>query len=307
MIRTVFKKWFLALLALPVLLCAFQAHASIGQKKRAVVWGREISYHYIPVNNERVRYDGTAYVATDKKGNRENRLVLNSAFFKKEADGIFDDFEKEPNPSTGLQVNLEEFVAVLFDAERRLKEGEGLDGDEKKKLLLHLQDLENQLKYAAWFDIYRKSKNKSDFVRAFAKIRGATIEYHELSHLRDELEWAELAGGDSPELKRDDSVFWNQTEVRAFLTEMAYGVNPRDSLFQAVAGGIQEIRRGKNMDFSVQKLNSVLQIAQKLSPMSANGFDCLCCLTVEHARAIARRIYHDDRLAIALAAAGPAA
>ena len=280
--------------------------ASSGVRKTATLWGHTVSYRFIPINNERVRYDGTAYVAADKKGNRENRLVLNSAFFKKEAELIFGDFEKQPNPSIGLRVDLAEFIAVLSSAEQRLGEGDGLKGDQKKKLLTHLRDLEHQLQYAAWYGIYKRSKDENDFARAFAEVRASTIEYHELSHLRDELEWAGLAGPDSPELKRDDAVFWNQTEVRAFLTELAYGSNPRDSIFQAVTGGIQEIERGKNMDFSIQKLNSVLKIAQKLSPMPMNGFACLCCLTVEHSRIIARQVYQDVRLALALAAQKPA-
>ena len=307
MIRIVFKRCLLALLSLSVLFCTLQAQASLGQKKRVVVWGREISYHFIPINNERVRYDGTAYVSIDKKnGNRENRLVLNSAFFAKEAEQIFDDFEKQPDPSIGLQVDLEKFIAVLSDAERRLKEGDGLSGDQRKMLVAYLEDLEHQLQDAAWYGVYKKSQNKNDFVRTFTNIRSATIEYHELSNLRDEIEWAELASGNSPALKRDDALFWNQTEVRAFLTEMAYGLNPRDSIFQAVTGGIQEIKGGKNMDFSIQKLNSVLKIARNL-PMGGNGFACLCFLTVEHARAIAVQVYHKDALALSLAAVKPAA
>lgn len=299
------RKYLIILIFFIGTLAGAKAEATLGKMKTATLWGRPVSYRYIPINNSTVRYDGTSYVYADKKGTRENRLVLNSAFFRKEAEQIFADFEKKPDFPPDQTVDLAEFVAVLTDAEERLKQGDGLTGEQKKILLTHLEELERQLQYSAWFPVYQSAKNKSDFIGAFAAVRAKTIEYHELSHLLDESEWADIAGRNSS-LKRDDAVFWNQTEVRAFLTELAYGSNPRDSVFQTVSGAVDEIRRGRNMDFSIQKLNEVLKIVSELVG-GQDGFAYLCCLTPTYARTIAQRLYTDFRMAIRLAVVRPAA
>ena len=199
------------------------------QQKSGTIWGEPISYELVILQNKNDPCDGKALITAGGK----NRVVINTVNFEKEALTIWNTFEvSKKMPPTDLK-SLMDHPAWKSGSSNQLHE------------------LEDLLEMAAWHPLYIKTlgthqnrrKARSDFVKTFESIRRQTIEHHELSHLLDKEKMRDL--GDS-------------SEVRAFLAELAYGQNPLDSLWQAVAGMRNEIRQGKNLDASTMKIRLVL-------------------------------------------------
>lgn len=271
--------------------------------KTATLWGRTIRYEVVTISNARLSYDGSAFAFDSKDGTKVYRLVLNTAFFAMEAGQIWDGFA---NQKKLLQPNVsqwKDFVPSLVGLHQQFAKGEGLAGVQKKVVLQQLQHLDGQLEAAAWYPLYRQIsleyKNqavaKEKFVRQFSAIRKSTIEFHELSHLLDEMVLQETKGKVSPAAQER---FLADSEMRAFVTELAYGQNPRDSLWQAVSGVSDEIRRGKNVDSSLQKLAQVLTVIQKTSTLDQGRVvACLCSLSRDKFRGLAYQLYRGFRFA----------
>ncbi|MCC6271828.1 MAG: hypothetical protein IT572_00050, partial [Deltaproteobacteria bacterium] len=116
-----------------------------------------------------------------------------------------------------------------------------------------LRALQIRLENAAWRDLHERCvaarKARKDFVQAFALARLASVEEHEVSHLID------LArGGDEA-----SPAFARETELKAFYAELARGGNPLDSMSQALAGLLDEVGRGRTVDYSRDKVATVLR------------------------------------------------
>lgn len=297
MIQKVFKSILLG--ALPLLAAAFLSHpaeAGLGKVKKASLWGHHLTYQFTTIQNPKVAYDGTAYVYTRSDGSRENRVILNTVFFKREAIDIWNDFQAASKPGKTSSMKMSDLFQQLTEVGNRLEKGKKLSGKKRKELISQLESLKEELKYAAWYDTYKRalSRNKTsgeaqkDFIRQFIQIRMKTIEYHELSHLLDEIRWAKSS--------QSRTTFFSQTEVRAFITELAYGANPQDSLWQVASGVIDEIKRGKNLDSSVSKLKGVLGLARNLSlPASKNSLTGLCHLSRKNSQQMATQLYRRYR------------
>lgn len=207
--------------------------------------GLTLEYRLQIEANPRVAYDGQAFVRTEG-GRRIYTVLLNRAYFEREGGEIFDRLSNESDarrdrPEAG------EGVAVL--------EADWLSSG--RIPVAELRALQIRLENAAWRDLHQSSvaahdsarKARRDFVRAFARARLACIEEHEVSHLID------LArGGDeaSPDFARE-------TELKAFYAELARGGNPLDSMSQALAGLLDEVRRGRTVDYSREKVATVLR------------------------------------------------
>lgn len=272
-------------------------------RKVKILWGEAISYELTTVKSGRVSYDGSAYVARDEKGGPANKVVINTVFFEKEAGELWEFFSSGAKPGNSDMSNRSDLASSLIAIEKRITDGTGLSGKEKRDILGQLEWLERELKIAAWHPVYRKvvtEKGNSAtarryFTEMFSEIRKSTIEIHELSHLLDERRvgdrtWADWA---DPEKRR----FVRDSEIRAFITELAYGCNPRDTLWQAVSGVKDEVSRGRDVDASLSKFADVLRAAEKTGILDVRGIvACLCTLSNEQSRMIALRLYEDYRL-----------
>lgn len=207
--------------------------------------GLTLEYRLQIENNPRVAHDGQAFVRTEA-GKRIYTVLLNRAYFEREGGEIFDRLSK------GSESRRESPEA-----------GEGIAALEADWFspghipVAELRALQIQLENAAWRELHERCvaahasarKARRDFVRAFARARLASIEEHEVSHLID------LArGGDeaSPDFARE-------TELKAFYAELARGGNPLDSMSQALAGLLDEVRRGRTVDYSREKVAAVLR------------------------------------------------
>ena len=216
------------------LLGPFSATASV-QDKVAEIWGHRVAYQLVILKDKSQSDDGKALVIS--RGKKQfNRVVVNTTYFEKEALEIWKTFESTRPPL------FQYHPAPVLSVDQ-------------------WHDLKKQLQYVAWHPVYLKAKAghrntrsaRRDFVKTFREIRTRTIEYHELSHILDQ----NLMLGD---LGRAD--FGSLSETRAFITELAYGENPLDSLWQGAAGALDEMRRGKNVDSSRLKMKMVLEATQ---------------------------------------------
>lgn len=198
-------------------------------------------------------------------------MVINTAFFEKEAKELWTSFQNKKNLSYDLSPNLMSFLD-------RLNKNHG-----DQSLITDLLELKAQLQQAAWLDTYQKvlQKNKNafqakkDFIKIFRQTRIQTITWHELSHLLDE--------------KQGQT---SQSEVKAFLTELVYGQNPQDVLWQLISGVVDEVEKGNAMDDSIQKLKDVLMAAHNMPWLAQGEQVCfLCFLSKKQVQEIALWAY----------------
>lgn len=265
------------------------ARASVTQKSLSI-WGHEVNYQLVILQNPELSYDGATFKLNPSNA-QKNRIVLNTVFFKKEALEMWDDFKTTSQPSFTTSPDLMGFLSDLMVMNRQMKRLESLTSQQKAVFVSHLKELKKQLQYAAWFEIYQNvsqaSKSSSQarmhFVRLFTQIRKQTIEYHEASHLLDEIQRNDSLPGQA---------YAQDTEVKAFLAELVYGPNPQDSLWQMVAGVLDEIETGRSVDCSIQKLTDVLYGIQTMPWMAKKEMLCsLCFLSKQHAQEIALFLY----------------
>lgn len=258
------------------LLGASVSYASV-QEKKASLWGETFSYQLVILTKKNAIYDGKAFTV-ERGAKKIRRVVLNNAFFEKEGLELWNEFIKGTPPSLAGSPPLMEFLDKL----------KSFNGSEINNLVDQLTILKNQLQYASWYDVYQQAKgDKKKFVKQFVKLREETIEYHELSHLLDEIRLERRKGS-------TDEKFAQDTELRAFLTELVYGENPRDSLWQVVSGVLAEIKMSSVSDYSIHKLVEVLE-ATRTIPWVARGDELcfLCYLTPSHAQEVGNLAYQD--------------
>ena len=230
------------------------------------IWGKSVGYQFVLKNDATVKFDGEAFTK-ELNGQKTPYIVLNKAFFKKEAQEIFHKFEKSDfksaAPTDSNLVELENNLLILKVSQNEIPK---IDATIKASLM----DLKNALQQLAWSELYHNSVEKTSdhkaaeamFVEEFAKVRMNTIEYHEVAHLLD------LQSG----AYAQDSGFEKFSELNAFYSELTYGSNPRDVVEQAIAGLIDEMNRGKMIDYSVIKVATVLKYLKNSSKVaSANG------------------------------------
>ncbi len=230
--------------------------------------------------NPNVDFDGEASFEI-VNGQKIFRVVLNPVFFEREARNLFRRLarEKEESVRGGFGVNNES----LLQLEKHLSEM-GHDGKSFAKLPLdprtELKMVQQGLEKLAWqglFEDCRKNakSNKEaekNFVQKFTQERMATIERHEAAHVLD----LKTADG-----KMNEEDFAKFTELNAFYTELAFGSNPLDVMSQAISGLIDEMGKGKPIDFSVDKVATVIRFLKKC-PRFASRFSNKkmpkCCL-----------------------------
>lgn len=299
-------------IVLAVIFLSLSANGQADTKnKRATLWGKEISYELVTINKKGFSYDGLSFVA-QSQGKNQNRVVLNRAYFEKEASEIFKALEGSIKPSELGSPDLMSFYNRLSTIDHEMALGHHLNSSQTAGLINELSQLKDQLRHAAWSDLYQETKlsnssvdkARKNFVKRFKEVRSKTIEYHELSHLIDQLQNAELSGAKKISLENEEYV--RQTEVKAFLTEMVYGENPRDSLWQVISGVLHEMKRGENVDYSVRKLKDLLQAVKEM-PWLAEGHEpkgnylCfLCYLSREESRYLATVVYHSYHISKAV-------
>ena len=302
---TVMGKKSVLLFLIPGILSAagFPEAQAAQTRKVKVVWGEAIAYELSTVPDSSVRYDGTAFVVRREENEPVNRVIINTAYFEREAENLWDFFSSGIRPGASSLSRRPDLALSLIALEEKISNGGALSGTEKKEILEELELLERELKIAAWYPVYNKAvtekKNAAAarryFIQLFSDIRKSTIEFHELSHLLDERRLraglsAEFSG---PEQRR----FARDSEIRAFITELAYGCNPRDSLWQAVSGVKDEVKQGRDVDASLSKFADVLRASEKTGIPGVRGIvACLCTLSTEQSRAIALRLYDGYRL-----------
>lgn len=221
------------------------------------LWNQRVSYQYSVVQNNTLSYDGEAYQKIIA-GETVNFVVLNSAFFKREAQELLKRFRQNDYSSPEKLLNSSEnFLRLenkLLALEKSPREIPSLD----KGILASLKKLKASLEYLAWHDFYRETLAEASsmkqaekiFIRRFTESRLKTIEYHEAAHILD------LSKADSKTQTPDFEKF---SELNAFYTELVYGDNPLDVMAQAITGLIDEGKRGEMVDFSIVKVATVLK------------------------------------------------
>ena len=249
-----------------------------GVNRTLKIWDREIEYQLLIKKDRGLSHDGEAF--TKKvKGQKISYVVLNPAFFEKEAEALFERFRREKNPSANLKsLNSQELARLeekLLSFQGGIISLSSLAPSSKESL----KKLKTLFEEIAWRTLYKASLAKSGvlqeakeiFIKDFTTSRLRTIEHHEAAHLYDILGSAETK---SPEFEKF-------TEVNAFYAELVHGENPHDSMAQAVSGLIDEMNRGKVVDYSVEKVLSVArflkdcpQFAKRFKPSPLTP----CCL-----------------------------
>lgn len=224
-----------------------------------VVWEQPIQYQFIIKNNPRLPFDGEAS-RKQVSGKEIHFIVLNKAFFHREAKDLFARFEKN-YISMGQDLLSKEDLRQIETFLMTLKiSPEGSPSLDQKTILL-LKHLKENLEYLAWSPLYRISlqENRSQkeaerrFKKEFIQTRLETIEWHEVAHLSDIKGTSDTKG----------EAFGRFTELNAFYAELAYGTNPHDVMAQALAGLIDELNQGKNVDFSLEKVATVLKFLKE--------------------------------------------
>jgi hypothetical protein len=256
--------------------------ASISQEgtpRYLKVWDHLVQYQFLIKEDPKAMNDGEAFTK-NVKSQTISYVVLNKAFFEKEARGLFKRFTQSEslasfqNSSTERSwIDLEKNILSLKNLNHPIP---SLDSATQ----LSLKNLQSFLEKTAWLEAYHASlKNTSSsqeaeerFVEFFTKTRMNTIEYHEAAHLIDLLQ-----AGDR---KKFD--FKRFTELNAFYAELTYGENPHDVMSQAIAGLIDEMGQGKTVDYSIEKVIAVLKFLKEC-PRFAKAFRGplqKCCLEI---------------------------
>lgn len=222
-----------------------------GEIRYLQVWGRKVEYHFLLQWNSMIHDDGEAF-RTTWKGRPANFVVLNRAFFETDARELFRDLYR----SKGTEKNLLSNAEFLAGLEKRLFSVQGTS-PVSRQTLSALRALQFSLEQAAWREDYEESWKgasgykaaEAKFAARFLQVRMKTNEYHEVAHLIDLTESSD----------NDSDPFNRYTELNAFYTELAYGENPQDVMVQALSGLLEEIEQGKTLDYSIEKVATVLR------------------------------------------------
>lgn len=257
-----FKKWGVPLL---ILFAIFhyaprvQAKAGLPLKidtsASLSLWNQEIKHVLLIKNDPRLPFDGEAYTKTHK-GVEKNFIVLNKAYFEKEAKELFQKFVKirnaPANKAKHPYYQLSELEREILLAHNSTNRPLMLN----YKLKSVLRELKESMEMQAWSALFQNSVEKTDslkkaeefFIKYFIASRMKTIHFHEAAHIID----------CSKTTDRDSVKFKRYSELNAFYTELAYGENPRDVISQTLVGVLDELKQGKSVDFSIEKLTSLL-------------------------------------------------
>ncbi len=246
------------------------------------LWDQSVQYQLTIHENARLPYDGESY-AKDVDGKKVYHVSLNKVFFEREAKDLFRRLSNDSlNPSKANPLISNQ---RLMDLERGLlalrREGKAW-GALNSDSLEDLRRLQLLLEGLAWNELFQSSLKRTFsakqaeklFVTEFTRNRLQTIEHHEASHVIDLMNSAK--GGDSTEFER-------HSELNAFYTELVYGTHPLDVMSQAIAGFIDEMRQGKPVDFSIEKVATVVGFIKKCPKYAsrlAKGKMSRCCLEV---------------------------
>ncbi len=238
------------------------------------LWGKKIEYQFILQNDSSARVDGEAFVK-NVKGQRVNVVILNKAFFKKEAAELFHRLEKSSSGESALNEKLLGLEKDLLRLQHLSDAVPAMDSD----LVQTLKELQKNLEAMAWTELFQNSlaqgRNPKDaearFVESFVQARLQTIEVHEVAHLVDMQE--------NPH--QGDAHFEKFSELNAFYSELAFGSHPQDVMAQAIAGMIDEMKQGKRVDHSIAKVASVVEFLKscpKMRKTFLKGPLPSCCL-----------------------------
>src|SRR5262245_4994188 len=233
----------------------------LGSVKTLNIWGSEIHYRLLIQTDSHVDFDGRAFIQNDQ-GRKTPCVVLNNAFFEKEASALFRRFRRHRTDLASVETVTH---PELMNFEDRLLKSKNPSLPSSSLLTPSLKNslkkLQTSLEDIAWFQTYQRSLENSStleeaerqFVEQFSAQRMKTIEYHEATHLYDMQRSEDI---ESPAFKRF-------TEANAFYAELVYGDNPHDVMAQALAGVLDELNRGKVVDYSVDKVLSVLRFLKQ--------------------------------------------
>jgi hypothetical protein len=260
------------------------------------LWDREVEYRLIHQKNSQRESDGEAYFQQEGQ-QKINYVVLNSAYFTKEAEQIFkriqDSASDTPKPFYSAE--------ALASLERLLLAGVDPQSPTAPELTGHLKDLQHRLEYQAWHGLFQEARANTPSIREakkyfagrFTEARLHTIEYHEASHLLDLKDGVDL----------NSEAFERFTELNAFYTELAYGSHPHDVMAHALSGLLEEWRQGRTVDYSIPKVAAVLAFlkkcpkwgkAQDPRPFSGPCLELLAQLKQADFIAVAKGLYQPD-------------
>jgi hypothetical protein len=247
--------------------------------KTLQIWDQDVQYQYLVKKNPNVDFDGeTSFEIVN--GKKIFRVVINPIYFEREARDLFRRFLRDKEQSVrGSFVDNEE----LFQLEKQLsamgqhgKVPAQLSFDPRVELKMVQQTLE-KLAWQGLFEDCRKNAKsikeaERNFIQKFTQDRILTIERHEAAHVLD----LKAADGNT-----DQESFARFTELNAFYTELAFGSNPLDVMSQAISGLVEELDKGRPVDFSVEKVATVISFLKKC-PRFASRFSAKkmpkCCL-----------------------------
>jgi hypothetical protein len=288
-IAYLFQDMFLKFIQTLLFICSFwgglsfchasNSTASPEPLKSLMVWGSDIHYRLLVQTDSRLSFDGKAFIQ-NVQGRKIPCVVLNTAFFEKEASSLFHRFRQH---TTDLASVANITRPELMDFEERLLDSKNPLLPSSSPLTPSLKDslkkLQTSLEDVAWFQTYQRSLEESStleeaerrFVKQFSMQRMKTIEYHEATHLYDMQRSEDI---DSPVFKRF-------TEANAFYAELVYGDNPHDVMAQALAGLLDELNRGEVVDYSVDKVVSILHFLKecpRFAGLMRSGPLQKCCL-----------------------------
>lgn len=261
---------------------SFSAFAYENLSSRSLrIWDKNIDYQLEIKNDPQWPSDGESFKKLIK-GRPIYHVVINRAFYQKEAEQLFRQFEQVPkNQFTDKQFDFPEWrhfeKNLLSLRESSFKE-------KKSQVKSTLKALKGKLEYLAWFKVYEKSVKESvskeeaqrKFTQQFSQIRDKIIEYHEVAHVIDLMK-VSVEESHSAEFER-------YTELNAFYTELAYSENPYDTMAHAVVGLLDEIDQAKTTDYSIEKVSTLLRFLKEC-PRFAELFRpgnrmALCCFEV---------------------------
>ncbi len=272
---------------------AYSAQASLSLKaeksKVLEIWGEEIHYRLILKNDVNALHDGEAFTRI-QEGEKVSYVILNPILLEKEANTLFDRFQKKENAFIASSAEeMKTLEAQLFNL--NLKNQNTLNPTLIRRLKKHFEVL-------AWQKLYQKAIQenkdlnlaKEYFVKSFIEARIHTLEHHEAAHLYD-TQRASAAELNSPDFRRF-------TEMNAFYAELRYGENPYDVIAQALTGLLDEFEQKKNVDYSTAKLFSVLHWLRGKSfnknyPTSA--FEKLSKIATSDYQELAQKLFQKNR------------
>lgn len=260
--RILFQFLFIFLnLLLTWTLFSLPALSSENQSLRTLqIWDTQITYQFELKNDPQWPSDGESFKKM-LKGQPVYHVVLNKAFFRKEAEQLFQQFEKIPkDPFTKNRSDFPEWnqfeqdLLSIQDSPFKVKD---------PRIKNTLQELKEKLEHLAWFKVYEKSVKESAsrkeaqeiFLQQFTLLRDKTIEYHEAAHLIDLMQVSSQ--------ESHSTEFEKYTELNAFYTELAYSENPYDSMAHAVVGLLDEIDQTKIRDYSIEKVSTLLRFLKE--------------------------------------------